>query len=304
MPTRMFSSAVMFWNRRMFWKVRPIPAATTSLGRALRRMPSRARSVVYQPGRMVATTSVMTSAMRTPAMVRISPSLPCEAAPSARATRATTSAGTIHRTDSSQTRRGRVIRVLPLNATDPAVGSMIPAMTLKNVVLPAPLGPMMLTMPPAGMSRLMSRTATRPPNRLVTDRAARRVSAAPPGVVAAAAAAAAAASIASIASGGRSITSIGSVASGPAASGLASAVVGSAPVGSPAGVARMSLIRVPRPSDRPIHRTRRPPRCGARVSSVDSGRGPRVAAASSRRGRCRTAGTGTAGSRCRSGSGR
>ena len=73
MPTRMFSSAVMFWNRRMFWKVRPIPAATTSLGRALRRMPSRARRVVYQAGRMVATTSVMTSAMRTPAMVEDEP---------------------------------------------------------------------------------------------------------------------------------------------------------------------------------------------------------------------------------------
>ena len=58
----------------------------------------------------------------------------------------------------------------------PAVGSMIPATTLKKVVLPAPLGPMMLTMPPFGMSRSTSRTATRPPNRLVTPRAWSRTS--------------------------------------------------------------------------------------------------------------------------------
>ena len=44
----------MFWNRRMFWKVRPIPAATMSLGRALRKTPSRARRVVYQAGRTIA----------------------------------------------------------------------------------------------------------------------------------------------------------------------------------------------------------------------------------------------------------
>ena len=31
----------MFWKRRMFWNVRPMPAATMSLGRALRKMPSR-----------------------------------------------------------------------------------------------------------------------------------------------------------------------------------------------------------------------------------------------------------------------
>ena len=42
-PTRTFSSAVMFWNSRMFWNVRPSPAATMSLGRALRKMPNRPR---------------------------------------------------------------------------------------------------------------------------------------------------------------------------------------------------------------------------------------------------------------------
>ena len=53
-------------------------------------------------------------------------------------------AGRTHRNDSSQTRRGLVMSVRPLNVTVPALGSMIPAMTLKNVVFPAPFGPMML----------------------------------------------------------------------------------------------------------------------------------------------------------------
>src|SRR5690242_18938532 len=41
-------------------------------------------------------------------------------------------------------------------------------MTLKSVVLPAPLGPMMPSRSPARTSRLTARTAVRPPNRLVT----------------------------------------------------------------------------------------------------------------------------------------
>ena len=85
-PTRTFSSAVMFWNSRMFWNVRPIPAATTSFGRALRRMPSRARSVVYQAGRMVATTRVTTSATaHEDCEVTTSPSSPALPAPRASA---------------------------------------------------------------------------------------------------------------------------------------------------------------------------------------------------------------------------
>ena len=40
-------------------------------------------------------------------------------------------------------------------------------MMLKNVVLPAPLGPMRLTIEPSGMSKSTLRTATRPPKRLV-----------------------------------------------------------------------------------------------------------------------------------------
>src|ERR1700704_3057850 len=42
-------------------------------------------------------------------------------------------------------------------------------MTLKSVVLPAPLGPMMPSRSPPRTSRLTARTAVRPPKRLVTD---------------------------------------------------------------------------------------------------------------------------------------
>src|SRR6266536_1007810 len=41
-------------------------------------------------------------------------------------------------------------------------------MTLKSVVLPAPFGPMMPTRSPSPTSKLTSRTAVRPPKRLVT----------------------------------------------------------------------------------------------------------------------------------------
>ena len=63
---------------------------------------------------------------------------------------------------------GRAIIRRPLNSTRPAVGSMIPSRTLKNVVLPAPLGPMRLTIDPSGIVKSTSFTATRPPNRRVT----------------------------------------------------------------------------------------------------------------------------------------
>ena len=32
MPTSTFSSAVMFWNSRMFWKVRPMPRCVNVCG--------------------------------------------------------------------------------------------------------------------------------------------------------------------------------------------------------------------------------------------------------------------------------
>src|SRR4051812_40886264 len=46
-------------------------------------------------------------------------------------------------------------------------------MTLKNVVLPAPLGPMRLTIEPRSISRSTSWTASSPPNRFVTFWASR-----------------------------------------------------------------------------------------------------------------------------------
>src|SRR5919108_974998 len=45
---------------------------------------------------------------------------------------------------------------------------------LKNVVLPAPFGPMRLTIEPSGMVKSTSFTATRPPNSLRTRSAVRR----------------------------------------------------------------------------------------------------------------------------------
>ena len=54
MPTRTFSSAVMFWNSRMFWNVRPSPASTMSFGRALRKMPTRVSMPLVPAGRAIA----------------------------------------------------------------------------------------------------------------------------------------------------------------------------------------------------------------------------------------------------------
>src|SRR5919112_2136417 len=55
----------------------------------------------------------------------------------------------------------------------PAVGSKRPLTMLKNVVLPAPLGPIRLTIECSGMSKSTSLTATRPPKTLVIPRASR-----------------------------------------------------------------------------------------------------------------------------------
>ena len=57
-------AAVMFWNRRMFWNVRPMPASTMSLGRALRKIAEPRRSRWYQAGRMIAEQEQVTSSMR------------------------------------------------------------------------------------------------------------------------------------------------------------------------------------------------------------------------------------------------
>ena len=54
------------------------------------------------------------------------------------------------------------------NTIRPLVGLYSPVSMLKNVVLPAPLGPMIETIDPSGMSIETSLTARRPPNSLDT----------------------------------------------------------------------------------------------------------------------------------------
>ena len=106
MPARTLSSADIVPNRRMFWKVRPMPSAVTSCG---------LRDFSLEPFW-----------------------------------------NTI---------------ALPSNSISPAVGTYAPVIMLKNVVLPAPLGPMSDTIARRGMSKSTLLTASRPPNRLVTPRA-------------------------------------------------------------------------------------------------------------------------------------
>src|SRR6266498_5642903 len=112
----------MFWNRRMFWKVRPIPRCVISCGLRLR---------LQMPKRFVSRTS--------------SPS--------------------------------KTIR--------PAVGGKIPVTRLKNVVLPAPFGPISPTIRPSSTSRSTSSRAAKPPKRFVTLSASRSATSGPrrPGVV-------------------------------------------------------------------------------------------------------------------------
>ena len=54
-----------------------------------------------------------------------------------------------------------------LNQMRPSLGGNNPLSRLKNVVLPAPLGPMIVRTPPAGMVSETSFTATKPENRRV-----------------------------------------------------------------------------------------------------------------------------------------
>jgi len=66
----------------------------------------------------------------------------------------------------------------PSKNTEPAVGLYWPVRQLKNVVLPAPFGPMSPMISPDFTSMLTSLTAFRPPNCMVTFRASRRTEAA------------------------------------------------------------------------------------------------------------------------------
>src|SRR3984893_9176823 len=56
----------------------------------------------------------------------------------------------------------------PSSRTVPVLGAETDQMTVKSVVLPAPLGPMMPRISPGAARRLTSFTAVRPPKRLVT----------------------------------------------------------------------------------------------------------------------------------------
>src|SRR5919199_872864 len=60
----------------------------------------------------------------------------------------------------------------------PTVGLYRPLTMLKNVVFPAPFGPMRLTMDLSGISKSTALTATRPPKTLVIPRASRMLRAA------------------------------------------------------------------------------------------------------------------------------
>src|SRR6266498_3002903 len=67
-------------------------------------------------------------------------------------------------------------RGTPWKRICPVVGTYRPASMLKNVVLPAPLGPIKLEMDRSSSAKSTSFTATRPPKRLVTPTADRIVS--------------------------------------------------------------------------------------------------------------------------------
>src|SRR3712207_6176340 len=69
----------------------------------------------------------------------------------------------------------RRVTSLPLKTKAPEVGPKRPLTMLKNVVLPAPFGPIRLTMARSGMSKFTALTATRPPKTFVMPRASSRV---------------------------------------------------------------------------------------------------------------------------------
>ena len=62
---------------------------------------------------------------------------------------------------------GRPAMSSPLKMTRPAVGRSTPVRQLKNVLLPAPLGPMMARISPRWTSKLTLLSAVRPPKRMV-----------------------------------------------------------------------------------------------------------------------------------------
>ncbi len=70
---------------------------------------------------------------------------------------------------------GFPVRSAPATSNRPAVGGTTPDRALKNVVLPAPLGPMIPTRASSERSRSTWSTAVRPPKRTTMPRASRTV---------------------------------------------------------------------------------------------------------------------------------
>src|SRR5713226_728061 len=68
----------------------------------------------------------------------------------------------------------RPVMVFVPKVISPAVGVYSPAIMLKNVVLPAPFGPIRLTIARSWIVKSTLLTATRPPKRLVTPLAKSR----------------------------------------------------------------------------------------------------------------------------------
>jgi len=122
-PTRTFSSAVMFWKSRMFWNVRPIPADTMSFGRALRKIPIRPMSRWYRAGRATAARSITINAasVSAPPMKATEVSFTLNTAIPLRIP--TTTAGRNQTNGSSQVRMGRATIVRSLTRIRPLVGS-------------------------------------------------------------------------------------------------------------------------------------------------------------------------------------
>ena len=75
-------------------------------------------------------------------------------------------------------------RLAPSKTTRPPSARTRPVTTLKNVVLPAPLGPMSPMMPPRGTTRSTALSATTPPNAFVTPRTSRIAAPCPTGPLA------------------------------------------------------------------------------------------------------------------------
>ena len=130
-------------------------SATMSLGRALRKMPARCRRCTYQRRPDDRDDERARSGARSPPAQQLARRCSRRGRDEHhdRDRRRPGAGSANQKNGSAQARRGRATTGAPSNAIVPSVGSVRPAMMLKNVVLPAPLGPMRLTIAPSGMSK-------------------------------------------------------------------------------------------------------------------------------------------------------